>query len=284
MGKTTRKTCNTVPKVSLEKKLIMKKFLCIFDAHEGYELKRTNGKLTKRFSHDQKALNAVLNFAADFQPDVVILGGDNMNMGFISRHTRSKPRLIEGLRAEMEYDLFNTKVLEPIENYLKYDPELVYMKGNHEAWVDQFLEENPTIEGLIEPENYLQLVDRDWKIIDYGGVYKLGKLHFAHGDNISASVKQIAAKALDMYQRNIVTGHRHTAQIYVSNAMADMDPHISYVIPTLSHPDPDYVNQKPTNWVKGFGYGYVADNGNFNLYPVIITKGRFIAEGLEYRG
>ena len=258
----------------------MKKLLEISDAHIGYELKRQGDKLVKRRAYDTKALAATLEFARDFKPDIVLLGGDNHNMGFISRHQLGKPRLIEGLRAIDEYKLGDTELFQPLEALGA--KEYIYLKGNHEYWVDVFLEQNPTVEGLIEPENYLNLAERGWEIINYGHLKKLGKLYFGHGENIRAQTKYVAAKAVESYGRNIVLGDKHTAQMFVSIAMADMDPHVGYVCPTMQRMDPDYTNNSPTRQVNGFIYGYIADNGNFNLYPVIITKGKFIVNGKEY--
>ncbi len=262
----------------------MKKVVMFFDTHFGWEKSSIGGKHKTLPTHDIRVFNAALKFVKDFKPDIFIMGGDNHNMSFISRHNRGKPRLVEGFSAKREYNESDRQIITPLENILPKGCDKIWMLGNHEYWVEVFLNENPSLTGIIEPQEYLRLHDRGWKIIDYGGVVKLGKLNVIHGDTIRSAAKYRAARILEQYGRSVASGHAHTAQIHVSTSMADGDSHISYIIPMMGNPNPAYQSNAPNNSVQGFGYAYILPNGNFNLYPVIVSNSQFVAEGKEYRG
>lgn len=256
----------------------MTTFVALFDLHFGWEMRRVNGSLRKSPTHDLKLFENVASFVKDFSPDVLILGGDNLNASFLSRHNRGKPRLVEQFRAKDEYDAFNEKMLVPLEDIAaRKNTRKIFLLGNHERWIEDFLDENPTVEGIIEPESYLKLGARMWEVIDYGKLFKLGKLYFAHGDAIRTAAKYRAATLLASYQRNIITGHSHTLQVHLSTGLQDGQPHASWIVPMMGATNPDYLKGAPTNWAQGFVFGAVWPNGNFNVVPVIATNGKFAA-------
>ena len=41
--------------------------------------------------------------------------------------------------------------------------------------------------------------------------------------------------------------------------------------------NPSYMRNKPSRWVHAFNTAYVRDDGTFNDYTTVITRGRFIA-------
>ena len=261
----------------------MTTFVALFDLHFGWEMRRVNGTLRKAATHDLKLFNAVMEFIGEFKPNVLILGGDNLNASFLSRHNRSKPRLVEGFRAMDEYEAFDEKMLQPLEKVLNKTAHKLFLLGNHERWIEDFLDENPTVEGIIEPKSYLKLAERSWEVIDYGKLFKLGKLYFAHGDAIRTAAKHRAATLLGSYQRNIITGHAHTLQVHLSTGLQDGQPHASWIVPMMGVTNPDYLKGAPTNWAQGFVYGVVWPNGNFNVVPVIATNGKFAASAARLK-
>jgi hypothetical protein len=44
------------------------------------------------------------------------------------------------------------------------------------------------------------------------------------------------------------------------------------------------MGNKPNQWMKGFAYGYVNEDGSFQVFVPIIVGGKFAAEGKVYRG
>lgn len=254
-----------------------KKFVAGFDSHIGWEIKRNK----KTITHDPKVLDIHLKFVNDFKPDIYIAGGDIFNMSPISRHNNGQPRLLENLSLSEEYELADNIYFQPLDKLLKKSTK-VYLPGNHEAWVEQFLDKNPTLQGMLEPEKVLNLTQRGWSVVDYGGIYKLGKLNVVHGDSVRSSAKYRAAKMLDSYKSNVLSGHVHTSQVHLATSMSDEQPHMSVVAPMLGAMKPSYLNGNPTNWCQGWCYGYVLPSGLFNIYTVIVSEGKAVVENKLY--
>jgi len=254
----------------------MTKYVALYDLHFGFERKNRH----KVPLHDLKAINAALDFIRDFKPDTVVLGGDALDCGAISHHNRGKAGRIEGLKLLADAKLFRQEVLSVIEGLAK---QFVYITGNHEAWLEDLMEEEPGLEGVLDLSEILSL-DRRWKIIPQGGYHHLGKLTFIHGDQLKSN-EYCAKNAVLAYQRNIRFGHFHTFQAYTMTSACDTDMgRTGVAIPCLCRKDPSYGNSAPNKWVQGFNYGYVWDNGNFNDYTPIIVKGQFFANGKRYGG
>lgn len=259
----------------------MKKFLALFDLHFGFEKGYVGGKWITRPTHNLPLVKAVNKFAIDFRPDIIILGGDQLNCGPISHWHKGKPRLDEGLRLKDEYDLFEENILKPNLSYK--DTKFVWLQGNHEQWIEDHIRDNPSLVGLVEPKEYLKNYNIDFQ--DHGAIYKLGKLYFTHGDTIFKSANYVnpAQVLLSQTRVNIRCGHLHTyfaASDY--NTIASKDIHTSIVVPAMCQTEMFYMDKKPNKCLNGFLYGYVLDNGNFTDNVVIAHNNKFIVNGVKY--
>lgn len=221
-----------------------------------------------------------LKFVEDFQPDFFVFGGDNLDLEVISHWVGNKRRRIEGKRLVNDYKGFNTNILKPLMEVLPEDCEKVFLYGNHEDWVGQYIDEHPEVEGFLEIANNLNL--DGWFTEDYGNTYQIGKLHFMHGEYINI---HNAHKTVQVYGRNMVYGHGHTYQAHTMTAPLDAESHTAIQLPCACNLNPHYRLNKPNAWVNGFGTFYLYPSGNFNLFPVIAQKdGSFIAPtGIEYK-
>jgi hypothetical protein len=253
------------------------KFLAAYDIHWGYL--RIGGH--KKALHDDKAIGCMLKFAADFRPDVFILGGDGLDCGVISHHHKGKPGATEGLKLLADATEFGDQVLRPIEA-LK-PKELVYITGNHEDWLNQFVEEHPTLEGIVDLETILKL--KGWKVIPQGGHYNLGKLTFLHGDQISGGMNA-ARKAVIDFERSVRFGHYHTHSVFTKCSPLDAkNAKTGVIVPCLCRKDPPYMKGKPNTWLQGFNWGYVGAGGMFQDYVQIIIDGKTTSpDGKEIAG
>lgn len=256
----------------------MERFLASYDLHFGWQ--RQNGHKTP--IHDQKAWNALLKFAEDFKPSVWIHGGDMLDCGVISHHTKGKPGQIEGLRLLADAKEGREAFIKPVEAIVPPSGTLVYIIGNHEDWLRDLSEEIPGIEGLLDIRSLLGL--KRWKVIPQGGAYNLGKLTFVHGDQIAGG-ENAAKNAVIAYERNVRFGHFHTHQTYTKNSTLDYKNGKTGVsLPCLCTKTPRYGEGKPNKWAQGFAFGYVRDGGYFNDYVVTIVDGTFVVNGKLYKG
>ena len=253
----------------------MERFIATWDLHYGHE--RRGGH--KVALHDPKAWGAVMKFAQDFKPQRWIHGGDMLDCGVISHHNARKPGRTEGLKLLADAEEGRKMFILPVEALTS---NLIYIVGNHEAWLEDVTDEHPALEGIIDLSALLHL--QKWKIIPQGHVYNRGKLTFAHGDQIKGG-EHVAKAAVISYERSIRFGHHHTAQLYTKTSPLDYKlAKTGMAVPCLCTKDPKYGEGKPNRWMQGFLYGYFHPNGWFNDYMVTILDGKFVVDGRLYRG
>lgn len=262
----------------------MKKFIALFDLHFGFETGQVNGNKVVRPTHNLKAVNAVKKFAEDFKPDILILGGDQLNCGPISHWHHGKPRLDEGLRLKDEYSLLRDNILDPFRSIEKK----IWLTGNHEQWIEDYLNSHPGIEGMIEPKSFLDYEYKDsekWEYHSQGEIVKIGKLHFTHGDTLlgRGQYTNPAAYLVNQTRVNIRCGHLHTYFAATDiNPFNSRDSHTGIVVPGMCMTNPFYIKNRPSKFLTGFLYGYILPNGNFNDFVVVMSNSKFIFEGKEY--
>lgn len=255
----------------------IRKFVAIYDVHYGYE---RDSSRHKRPIHDAKAMSVALQFTKDFKPTDIILGGDILDCGCISHHNQHKPGRTEDLRLRSDAKELRHTFLDFVEQY----KTLTYITGNHEAWLTDFVDENPALEGIVDLRSILQLGNK-WKIIPQGEAYNLGKLTFIHGDQFKGGGDHVAKAAVIAYERSVRLGHFHTLQLYTKTGALDIKQgKTGMVVPCLSSKAPMWVKGAPNKWCQGFLYGYVRRDGSFNDYPVVIVNGKAIINGKEYIG
>jgi hypothetical protein len=257
-----------------------KSYVFLTDIHYGFE--RRNGK--KVPLHNPRILDAVGVFLEDFKPDYIIYGGDSLDCGPVSHHNRRKNFSIEGLR--LMDDAEGLKDYMRHFRYAAFDKDRgeakeIYIKGNHEAWLDDLVEDYPGLGGAFDLNKLLS----PWmEIVPQGEVYKLGKLHFLHGDQVRSSLYP-SRWAVDAYEKSVRFGHFHTFQTFTKvSALDATDARTGVAVPCLCNRGPGYGKGAPNRWLNGFNYGYVESGGTYFDMTPIITNNKFVAEGVEYAG
>ncbi len=254
----------------------IEKGVAFWDSHWGNEVREGR----RRPLHDMKAHQILLQIAQDFKPDVLTMGGDGLDCGAASHWNRNKPRLTEGLRLQKDAQEYRQEVLSNLPGRKRR-----YILGNHEDWVEQFVDANPAIEGLVSIDEMLSLTDDGWSVYPQGSVIKHGKLHFMHGDTVRSSTYP-ARYAVDTYGRSIAFGHFHSPQTYTKvSALDTNDVHMGRAVGCLCRKDPGYGRGAPNRWAQGFlVYEVDTTTGGFQATEVNITNGRAIWNGTRYVG
>ena len=255
----------------------LEKFIALYDAHFGYERKAGH----KVALHDSKAINVALQFAKDFKPDHVILGGDILDCSCISHHNHGKPGAVEGFRLLGDAKECRSAILDPLEALGA--KSYTYITGNHERWLEDLVDRIPALEGIVDVATVLKL-GKGWKVVPQGEAHRLGKLVFIHGDQIKSG-DSAAKNAVIAYERNVRFGHFHTFQSYTKTSAVDMNGHTGMCVPCLCKKAPSYGRGAPNKWVQGFNWGYVGGpEGMYNDYVSVIVNGRAIVNGKVYAG
>jgi len=228
--------------------------------------------------HDQQAMSSVLAYMRSETWDEVVQLGDFVDVHAISEHNTGKPGAIPH-PLSYEYEVANS-LLDKIVSAARSKNKackITFLKGNHEFRADRFVEKHPELKGLVEPHIALRYNARK---IDYvesyprGDVYSIGHLHMHHGYYCNEFHTKKHAEA---YGVNIVTGHVHDFQTYSKVTWGSGKTRLATSLGCLCVLDAPYLHGRPSKWVHGFGVAYVKPDGNFNLYPVQIIDGHFVA-------
>lgn len=199
--------------------------------------------------------------------------GDSLDLGYISRHNKNKPRKAEGKRILDDYKSMN----KDFERERKHSDKIIFHEGNHENWIEQYIDENPSLEGIIELDKHLKVDE----LIRLNKVKKIGKLYYMHGHYTN---QYHAKKTVDTYKRNIVYCHTHDIQSHTAISPIDrQDYHTGRSIGAMCSKNPDYLKGKPNKWVNGFHVAYFDSKGYFTDYQIVINKGQFIWKGKLFK-
>ena len=236
-------------------------------------------------------LNAMLHFINDNKKIIAGFGfgGDQNDNGEISHHNKKKIIFRSPGAYKRNTDYFDREVLTPLEMALMPAAKRVWIEGNHDDWENQLVQEQPELLGTVERRGLLRLDERNWEFVPTGNIYKLGKLGVIHGETLTGLGNQgstyHAKKAVESYGRSLLYGHLHSPQSFARIApFVQSDKHMAWCSPIVGFTNPSYLRNRPTAWVNGFTFVEVMDTGDFNVLPIVVTKGRFSYGGVVYGG
>ena len=236
--------------------------------------------------HEPAVVDICLQIAKDYPPDVFILGGDNLDCTSVNSHgpdpaTRVNQPIVG------DFKRLDEEVLKPIEA-LK-PSEKIWMRGNHEKWLDDYMKENPELKELLDEVLQLKLKERGWKIVPYKGYHRIGKIYYHHGDwrksrqGKAFIAKYHAAKSVAMVHRNIRYGHNHTFQVHTeTNPLSSDDAHTGMALPCACKLEQDWLEGGENAWLNGLYLGWVREDGNFSDYALIVSRRKCTFAGKTY--
>lgn len=235
--------------------------------------------------HNEYALSVATKVMGDYKPTKIVLIGDALDMTPVSHWINDKKRLVENKRLLKDYEGFNTVLNDMVKKAGKQLKEVIYLKGNHEEWVDQYLDKNPELEGLLEVENNIKLDPKSkvkLSFVQYNDFHKIGKLYLTHGIYTN---KYHSFKTVDNVNATVMYGHTHDVQMFTKSGLAKgMDKYMGISIGCLCDMSPKYMRNKPNNWMHAFATVDVMNNGNFIPKVYNIIHGTTIFNNKLYKG
>ena len=146
---------------------------------------------------------------------------------------------------------------------------------------------HPELEGTLDHVSQLGLLASRWKVVPLGHSYRLGKLNVVHGEILTGIGNQAgmypARKAVELYAGNVLAGHTHSPQTFTKvSPVEHTNKWQGHIAPILGRVNPGYLRNRPTSWLNGFVVVELGKGGFFNLYPIIISDGRFSYGGRNY--
>jgi predicted phosphodiesterase len=235
-------------------------------------------------------VRAILDFLKANQRRIksVGLAGDFFDNEEISHHNASK--LLYRVRGAYQKNRigFNELVLTPLEEAMGKEAERWAILGNHERFETDFIETHPELEGLVSHVDGLEMPQRGWEIIPLGHSKSIGNLNVIHGEVLTGIGNQAGVypskKAMELYGSNVLAGHTHAPQSFTKVSPVDHHKkYMAWIAPIAGNTNPGYLRNRPTAWLNGFTIVEMhPNNRDFNLYPVIVTSGRFLFSGKVY--
>ncbi len=216
---------------------------------------------------DKEAFEVAMRVVQWYKPDEIIILGDFLDCGPVSHWNKKNLRLRQTMNMADDFAVAN-KYLDRIQKICK---NVVYIRGNHEKWLDDAMDESPELAGLLDLDVNLRFKQRKIRDIPFNGVYSLGHLSFTHGIYTTAHHSmQHATK----FGRSIVYGHLHDIQLSISVSPIDIqEKHMGLSLGCLAARNPKFMKNKPNNWQHCIGIGLIRPDGDFSIDPVIICRG-----------
>lgn len=226
--------------------------------------------------HDKQCIDLVLKFAKDLHPDKFFILGDFIDMYSISKFLRDPARVLN-LKTEFEQ---GRKMLDRFDKVMP-KTEKYFLCGNHEDRMRKFIWNNPVIDGCIDLEDKLGLIDYGYKFFEYGDNYQYQTLIYTHGYRINKYSAYTAKNLLDDVGLSIICGHTHRLGSHYktnhSGALVAFE-NGCLCINDLSF---NWFQRKIPDWQHGISViKFVEDR--FNIHQICIPKNKFILYGDHY--
>mgnify|MGYP001594106101 CR=1 FL=1 len=245
----------------------------------------TKTKLTKVLalydSHYPFTINLkpFIQFASMYQPDIFLLGGDNWSLDCISHWNDADFKNVgfDNVQIQLQSEARGLQVQLDMFRTAMPHAKFVYILGNHEEWVKQFVAKYPQMNALTV-ESLLQLSKRRIQVIPFGKTYRIGELYFKHGHEFGT--ENPAKQAVIRSHHSIVIGHHHTFKVWADYSdVVDTERHVGMLVPCYCNRAPDYGRGRPNAWLNGFFYASVKPSGKFSAgVQLVAPNGTFIAQ------
>jgi predicted phosphodiesterase len=222
---------------------------------------------------DRKTVKALLAFAEDYQPDLVVMTGDLWDFRAIRKGAGDEDQassLEEDWQAGEDF----------LRKFFSYGDERIFLRGNHDERIfdlsqnaksgvarDYANDGIENIEALLK-----ELRARMFPYDSVSGVYACGSLKFVHGYGHSMHA---AKQHADAYG-NVLFGHTHAIDYFKS---VSIDSREAWNIGCLSNLAPSYNrNQmRRMRWQHGFAYGLIhLEDKSHDVFLAKQRGGKFV--------
>lgn len=200
-----------------------------------------------------KALNRYIKAT---QPDRIVIIGDWVEMGSLSRFDTIGSKSMEGMRIEADIHAGEDALFLLLQAGKGIvDIPIIFTEGNHEDRFNRMMEEHPKLTGLTSPEARFRAYGVD-DYVSYREYYQtpdgLNFTHVPHNNMKPIESTYGAQKVLQSMEGSVVYGHTHKldfsslkrnqgSAIYALNVGC-------YIHPSA---DPAYMKGKIKNWWRG---------------------------------
>lgn len=240
--------------------MIRDRVLIIPDTHSPYE--------------DKRAWKLMIKAAEFLKPTIILILGDFADCFCISDHDKDPNRM-----NKLDWEMGEAhKLLKQLTTLGA--KRIIYCSGNHEYRLIRYLRNKcPELYNLISIPQLLKLKELGIEWVEYKDFIQVGKLFATHDCGTAGKLAHYSA--LDIFQRNVVTGHTHRIG-YATQGTADGKSHVTAMFGWLGSKEAskDYMYRIKymKDWALGFGIGYLTDD-SVHLVPVPIVNYTLTLQG-----
>lgn len=139
---------------------------------------------------DIRHLTACGNYIVEKKPDVIVHIGDHYDMESLSSYSSNKDmegrRILADLKAGKDA---MQALLDPIHVYNEqkrkwkektYRPQMHFCLGNHEARLERYIDNNPSLQGVMSYPEAFELEEYGFTVHDFKKPVIIGGIAFAH--------------------------------------------------------------------------------------------------------
>ena len=175
--------------------------LVVPDAHVG------PGQDLSRFD----ALSKLINHK---RPTRIIFMGDFVTLEALSNWDLQKAGIMEGKRYWEDVAAGREALRRSLKLPFGYEPEVVYIKGNHETRLERYVETKPELTGMLDLVKDLQLAEVGiTQVVEYRDSIEFDGVIFTHAPqnaaNQAVSGKYAIHRAAEMSAKSTVFVHTH---------------------------------------------------------------------------
>lgn len=217
--------------------------------------------------HNKEALLAALKWGKSFEPNAIILNGDILDFGTVSKYTTSptKPDIV--------YEIEVWKAFAAQLRRIFPNANIYFKKGNHEDRLGHYLiRQAEKIFGLIDFDKLLEFREHGIQHIDNNIGIQVGNLTICHGHEVynGAGAINVAKVIYDRANDNILVGHFHRTQEFLKRSI---DGKVKGCWTTGCLQDVTVEYAKVNQWNYGFAAIEFDKDGNFDILNKKIING-----------
>lgn len=234
--------------------------------------------------HDVDALSVFMKFIDSYKPHVLVNLGDFLEMNAVAHWKPSDPaprRLVPQIKT-------GKKILAEINAAAgKQCKKKIYIKGNHEDWLDQYLcfQIPEVLDGLetlgvdLTIDKLLGLDKLGYDFIPLNDIVQIGpSAHFIHGYYCGT---HHAKKHLDVFGVNTYYGHLHDTQSHSAVNIRGL--HEAMSLGCLRTLNAKFLKGKPNNWSHAFGIFEFRIDGSYTRIAPTIIEGAMSYNGKIFK-
>jgi len=253
----------------------MKLYVVLYDIHD----QPPNKKSLERKSY-HPALRCAREVIKAYKPHGILYGGDASELSSLNHWEQDKRLKMEGRRYNR--DIESIKFMFDWMDEAHKPKEKIYLMGNHEEWVNLYINYHPEQEGRMDWVKETELIKRGFEVIPLNKSKQLGKALFIHG--LYTNLHH-AYKTSHIYPRTIFYSHNHDYQVHSFHSPIDHK-EIRYAksMGCLCDLAPSYGRNQPNRWMHLFGMLWLKDNGEFQMDDKIVIRGETIVNGRIFKG